>query len=769
MNLHSFDQSNGFPPDTESLGVCIIVVDPDERILYVNSHAETIFGVPANKITGSSLSEFTTPATFELIRQHSHKNKSGETNVYDIEIIRPDGELRILHIIENPRFEKQQYIGGTRILVDITKLIPIESALIKSEEHFRSLLHALQRRAIELSLVEQVHTAISKEVALPEMFQTVVNMVSSAFGYTQVSIFLIDGDRLVLQNQTGYDNIPLSIPIHMGITGKVARSGIPLYLPDVKRDPNFIEATEDVVSEICVPLYDQEKIIGVFNIESTNGVRLTDADFNLVKLLSEQISIAIVRANLYEELRKSETSYRTLANNLPGIVYRVHLGKNETTEFFNNGLCELTGFTQSELRRDKDTISALEKLIVPEDRGKTRSIIQLSIKQGQPFEVEYRIRHKDGSLRHFVERGRPIQDSQNKSIYIDGVILDNTERKQNEERLTRAALQMESLYTTSLVVNSNTNLSSLLSYIVKQAVLMSGTSTGCLYLIKPDQDILEMVASYNLPFTLTGITLKLSEGLSGKVAQSGETMFVTNYSDWEGHAIPFEQVTTRRVLAVPLRVKGHVIGVINVADSKNTDPFTMEEIRLLTLFADQAAIAVENARLYARLERQAIIDELTGLYNRRALMELGKREVERARRFNRPLCALFIDIDFFKKFNDQYGHTAGDFILRTVALILRNGIRDIDLASRFGGEEFVILLVESNADAASNVAERLRKQVEITTLDLPQGKLGVTVSMGVAPLDQNYHQLEDLIDCADQAMYQSKQAGRNRVTIWHAA
>jgi diguanylate cyclase (GGDEF)-like protein len=255
----------------------------------------------------------------------------------------------------------------------------------------------------------------------------------------------------------------------------------------------------------------------------------------------------------------------------------------------------------------------------------------------------------------------------------------------------------------------------------------------------------------------------------GKVAQSGETTFVTNYSDWEGHAIPFEQVTTRRVLAVPLKVKEHIIGVINVADKKNTNPFSMEEIRLLALFADQAAIAVENAQLYARLEHQAIVDELTGLYNRRALMELGKREVDRARRFQRPLCALFIDIDHFKQFNDQYGHTAGDWLLRSVAQNLRNGIRDIDLASRFGGEEFIILLTETSIDAASLVAERLRKQVETTKISLPQGKLGATVSIGVAQLDQKIFRLEDLISCADQAMYQAKQAGRNRVTTWHKA
>ncbi|MEJ5203194.1 MAG: GAF domain-containing protein, partial [Anaerolineales bacterium] len=326
-----------------------MVVDAEEQIIYANSSAETIFGLPINQLIRKRLNEFTTPATFELIKQQTQKRRSGNTNIYEIEIIRPDGETRNLYIIATPRFEGTQYIGATGVLVDITEQKCIEKSLRENQENLRTLYDTAQHHVSELSLVERVHTQISKEIEVSELLRTVVEAVAESFGYTQVSVYLLRDECLVMQYQTGYENILTSIPINKGITGKVIRNGQAIYLENAKSDPDFIEATEDVMSEICVPFFDRGRIVGVFNVESVKGVKLTEADFNLIKLLGEQISIAITRANLYEKLRESETSYRTLANNLPGIVYRVHLEKDGAIEFFNNGLSELTGFAPNEL------------------------------------------------------------------------------------------------------------------------------------------------------------------------------------------------------------------------------------------------------------------------------------------------------------------------------------------------------------------------------------------------------------------------------------
>ena len=294
---------------------------------------------------------------------------------------------------------------------------------------------------------------------------------------------------------------------------------------------------------------------------------------------------------------------------------------------------------------------------------------------------------------------------------------------------------------------------------------MVDSRMGGLYLTTPEGGSIEMVVTYNLPVQMVGLTLRFGEGLSGRAAQSGKALFITDYAEWEDQNPAHKNLNIQRLLAVPLKVKGKVIGVINIMDTDNSQPFSEEDVRLISLFADQAAIAVENTRLYARMERQAVLDELTNLYNRRGLMDLGRREVDRAIRFFRPLSVIFVDIDHFKDFNDCYTHSVGDRVLAAVAETLKQGVRDVDLVGRYGGEEFVLLLIETNLDTAHEVACRLQLQVEKTLVSTPHGNLGVTVSMGVVQLQTEKSTLDDLIHRADQAMYQAKLAGRNCVVV----
>jgi diguanylate cyclase (GGDEF)-like protein/PAS domain S-box-containing protein len=236
---------------------------------------------------------------------------------------------------------------------------------------------------------------------------------------------------------------------------------------------------------------------------------------------------------------------------------------------------------------------------------------------------------------------------------------------------------------------------------------------------------------------------------------------------------------TRSELAVPLLARGQVIGVLDL-QSPNLDAFDERARRLVSAFAEQAGLALENARLYEDVQEMAIHDELTGVFNRRGLHEFGQREVERATRYNRPLSALFLDIDHFKQFNDVHSYFVGDQVLRAIAGCLRFSVREVDLASRYGGEEFVVLLPETDLDVACQVAERLREEIEHTQVQTNKGNLAVTVSIGVARLQQvsstkkdtdalagiEHHGLETLnvlLDQAGKALHTAKNEGRNRV------
>ncbi|MEW6333984.1 MAG: GGDEF domain-containing protein, partial [Thermodesulfobacteriota bacterium] len=182
---------------------------------------------------------------------------------------------------------------------------------------------------------------------------------------------------------------------------------------------------------------------------------------------------------------------------------------------------------------------------------------------------------------------------------------------------------------------------------------------------------------------------------------------------------------------------------------------------------------IRNARLYNRIEQISITDELTGIYNRRGFFQLGEREFERALRFERPLAVLMLDIDHFKRVNDTHGHPIGDQVLRALADLIRQETRGIDVAGRYGGEEFALLLSETDLSLAVQIAERLRQSVEALGIPVRRPDHGggtidlrVTVSIGVALMSPGFPGLDGLIGRADQALYRAKDAGRNRVSVW---
>jgi len=221
----------------------------------------------------------------------------------------------------------------------------------------------------------------------------------------------------------------------------------------------------------------------------------------------------------------------------------------------------------------------------------------------------------------------------------------------------------------------------------------------------------------------------------------------------------------RSWLGVPLIVRQQVIGLLAI-DSSQPGRFTADQARMVSAFADHVAVALENARLFGEVQDLALTDPLTGLFNRRGLFELGHIEFARTRRFNRPFSAIMVDIDHFKRINDTFGHTiGGDPVLQALAHKCQSGVREIDLIGRYGGEEIIILLPETDLETATGIAERLRKAVETMQVQTKAGRLSITVSMGVAAYDGNTPNLEVLVTRADQAMYIAKHNGRNRVAI----
>ncbi len=215
-------------------------------------------------------------------------------------------------------------------------------------------------------------------------------------------------------------------------------------------------------------------------------------------------------------------------------------------------------------------------------------------------------------------------------------------------------------------------------------------------------------------------------------------------------------------LGCPIKIKGRVAGFLTL-ESIRPDFYSQDHVDKLQSFVDLAATAIENANLQRETQKMAISDELTSLFNRRGLMDLGRREVDRARRFHHPLSAAILDLDNFKAINDTYGHIAGDQLLNQIADCCRASFREIDIIGRYGGDEIVVLLIENDIDQAYQIADRFRQSIAGRVFHTDAGNLTTTVSIGIASLSDQIETLTQLIDQADRALYLAKEAGRNRI------
>lgn len=269
------------------------------------------------------------------------------------------------------------------------------------------------------------------------------------------------------------------------------------------------------------------------------------------------------------------------------------------------------------------------------------------------------------------------------------------------------------------------------------------------------------------------------DGLIGRAAATGAPVLI-NDSKTAQLEIDDPSFPAHSALAVPLESGGELIGVLYTY-REQLFAYEQEDVNVLQTLADQIAIALTNAWLYEEVKQLAITDGLTGLPNHRRFFELATREFERARRYERPLAAIMLDIDHFKQLNDTYGHQVGNQVLRALAerfrtpAILEHGehrasaeyasgaLRDIDIIGRFGGEEFAVVLPESDLRGARAVAERMRLSMEQHPIQTQRGPLRVTISLGVAEMDGNCPDFATLLDRADAAMYAARANGRRNV------
>ena len=266
--------------------------------------------------------------------------------------------------------------------------------------------------------------------------------------------------------------------------------------------------------------------------------------------------------------------------------------------------------------------------------------------------------------------------------------------------------------------------------------------------------------------------VRVGEGVSGEVINTGKALMVTDVRMAGRKPAPAERhYKTNSFISYPITIGGRKVGVLNVTDKSGGGTYDEVDLSLLEIIGPQVALALERAEWQERateFQLMSITDALTALPNRRNLEERLAEELSRSKRYDYPMSFLMIDIDDFKAYNDKNGHQAGDVALQITAHCLKGALRQADVASRYGGEEFCILLPQTAMAEAGVIADRIRDRV--STTHFPHGKsqpLGrVTISVGVSTFMKNVDTPENIIAAADRALYQAKSMGKDRVEFY---
>ncbi|MEW6052729.1 MAG: sensor domain-containing diguanylate cyclase [Nitrospirota bacterium] len=320
----------------------------------------------------------------------------------------------------------------------------------------------------------------------------------------------------------------------------------------------------------------------------------------------------------------------------------------------------------------------------------------------------------------------------------------------------------------SKALTSSLDLNDVLTRIMRKIKAMTKAEAWSVLLV--DQETGELVfEKTDVPKTkgMQKFRMKMGEGIAGWVAKEGIPVVVPDVSKDErflgkiDRAIHFK---TKSLICVPIKTNEQVLGVIELVNKTTGGHFVKEDLDLLMRLVDQTAIVIEKTSLYQKMTELAITDDLTKLFNTRYLNRTIEIEIQRSSRYGTSLSLIFMDVDHFKRINDSYGHLIGSKVLVEVGQLLLKSLRTVDIVARYGGDEFVIVLPQTPPEAATQIAERMRKAIEQNSFLKKEGyALKMTASFGVASYPESAKSKEELVKIADDAMYRVKHHTRNAV------
>lgn len=659
----------------------------------------------------------------------------------------------------------------------------------------------------EIDKIKKLHkisTALLSEKKREKVLNAIVRNAAEFFSADACSILLFDEKKEFLRIAHSYNLSKeyvkvVKVRYDEGVAGEVASSQKPVIIPDVVKlfksmGDNFSVMwfnKEGLISCVDAPVVLGKTSIGCLNLYYRRRYTFRERDLDSLRIFCDFSAIAIHNANLIKKIQ-SQLKERSALEHI-GIALTSTLKLSDVLMTFISTAADLTNtemgsiilVDENEKRIQKaynyykkkrklesyESTARLERGISGKvllkkrpvairDLSKENDVNPTALKKRRRAVLAVPVIMKKKIIAIlYVNSPKPRSFSESEISQVTFLANQAAVAIENARLYTQVEQKIRDLsisYKISQTLISTLDLEILLSNILEELKKTFGYLNLAILLIDRKTNKLLFKAATGYPEKIKKMQLKIGkDGITGYVAATGEIYYTPDVSKDKRYIKGIRSVKSE--VSIPLKIGTRTIGVLDV-ESKEYDAFDEWEIKLLSAIAAQIANAIEKSRLFEETKILSLTDPLTKLPNRRHFDIMIDAELKRSERYNRPLSLLLIDLDNFKKYNDMNGHIAGDKVLTEYAKLMNSSIRDIDFICRYGGDEFVVVLPETDESFAKAVAERIRRKVYKVS-----EKYGITLSIGVASYPLDGEDKTSLVMASDKACYIAKEEGGNCV------
>lgn len=753
----------------ENLGEGVAIVDPEETFIYCNPAAEVIFGTEPNTLVGQNLLIFLSPKQAEIIQQQTLVRKAGQKSQYEIEITRPDGKARQLLLTATPWLDKEgKYIGSFGVFHDITENFLAEENLRQSEERYRAIVED-QSELIFRFQPNGIITFVNE--AFCRYFQ---RLRESIMG-TNLMTFVLREDRGVNRSQ------------FISLTPACPAVSYEIRVQRPQGDTAWLQRTDRAIFDssgkaieyqsVCTDITERRAAEQALKHQLALEEIVTQISTRFINVAPQEMDTEIKRAlKSLGEFSEVDRCFLLLMN-----TAETHLeeGYEWTSErvYSSHPLVKKGGFPISEWMRDglcrREVVNLPSANQLTPDAALEKELWRwIGFKSfiGLPLLIE-------NSLAGFFGLSTEINEREwspeilSMLRMVGEVFINVLVRKKSLQALGEAQSQLnqriKELEQRTHEINMLSEMSNMLqianhveeayAIICQYTMSLFKNTSGCLYLLDPILGYLTIKGQWGQFSPVSHIQVEDCWGL-----RRGRMYRVAHAGLFCKHIHP--QNNPNSTICVPVATQSNTIALLHIQTSPLHSPLTESDQTLASAVAEQVGLVLSNLQLREDLRQQAIRDHLTGLYNRYYMEASLEQELNRSQRNGRPVSLIMLDIDHFKAFNDTYQHQAGDELLRELGHLIQGSVRSGDIACRYGGEEFLLIMPDTPQAAAVQRADHLRLLVKGLRLENEhQAFPPITISLGVACWPDHGHSVKDLLKAADDAMYKAKNNGRDQV------